>query len=77
MENYKYNMAECTHSGVWQEDMLGRKCLDCGFSTLTNDYGMYEEFGQPKVLRHDETKHGTKQKKFRKGNNKKYFKRRK
>jgi hypothetical protein len=36
-------MAECTHSGKWQEDILGKTCLDCGFNTLHNDYGMYNE----------------------------------
>lgn len=43
MEQYKYNMAECTHNGLWQEDMHGKTCLDCGFNTLHNDYGMYNE----------------------------------
>lgn len=43
MEHYKYNMAECCHAGLWQEDMFGRTCLDCGFNTLHNDFGMYNE----------------------------------
>jgi hypothetical protein len=42
-ETYKYNQAECTHQGKWDENMLGRTCLDCGFDTLCNDNGMYGE----------------------------------
>lgn len=41
MEKYKYNMAECCHAGMWQEDIMGKTCLDCGFNTYHNDYGMY------------------------------------
>lgn len=110
MEHYKYNMAECTHSGKWDENMFGRVCQDCGFNTLSNEHGMYDgnkpiEFGEkgrwkipepdikpdevfkitaPLILEEptlfmndiDHVKmFGTKQKKNRKGNNKKYFKR--
>lgn len=43
MEHYKYNMAECCHAGLWQDDMFGRTCLDCGFNTFHNDFGMYDK----------------------------------
>lgn len=43
MEHYKFNMAECCHAGMWQEDILGKTCLDCGFNTYHNDCGMYNE----------------------------------
>lgn len=46
METYKYNMAECCHAGEWQNDMFGRTCQDCGFNTLSNDYGMYGKVKQ-------------------------------
>lgn len=42
MEHYKYNMAECCHAGIWQEDIMGKTCLDCGFNTYHNDCGMYD-----------------------------------
>ncbi len=42
MEHYKFNMAECCHAGLWQEDILGKTCLDCGFNTYHNDCGMYD-----------------------------------
>lgn len=48
MEPYKNNMAECTHSGAWQENMFGRICEDCGFDTFCNDYGMYDNQGKSK-----------------------------
>ena len=43
MEHYKYNMAECCHAGMWQEDILGKTCLDCGVNTFHNDCGMYDK----------------------------------
>lgn len=43
MEHYKFNMAECCHAGMWQEDILGKTCLDCGFNTYHNDCGMYND----------------------------------
>lgn len=44
MEAYKNNMAECTHSAKWQENMLGRKCEDCGFDSYQNEHGMYGNY---------------------------------
>ena len=40
-ETYKYNQAECNHQGNWDNAMFGSTCLDCGFSTIANYFGMY------------------------------------